>query len=99
MWVGTASLVPTSHILTSLVFKELALNDKLRVQFRTEFFNLTNTPAYFIANDQNHDVTTNLVPTLEQNRAGTVGLGFGQIVRTNPNYTPRQIQFALKILF
>jgi hypothetical protein len=81
------------------VSKELALNDKLKVQFRTEFFNLTNTPAYFIANDQNHDVTTNLVPTLGQIRTGTVGLGFGKIVRTNPNYTPRQVQLVLKFLF
>jgi len=24
---------------------------------------------------------------------------FGQIVRTNPNYTPREIQLALKFLF
>jgi len=98
--VGRNSLFgPHFAHLDVSIFREFALKDRLKLQFRTEVFNLTNTPAYFIANDQNHDVTTNLVPTLEQNRAGTVGLGFGQIVRTNPNYTPRQIQFAFKILF
>jgi hypothetical protein len=32
-------------------------------------------------------------------QTGTVGLGFGKIVRTNTNYTPRQIQLAIKFLF
>jgi len=27
------------------------------------------------------------------------GAGFGKIVTTNPNYTPRALQFALKLVF
>ncbi len=77
------------------LFKQFALKEKLNMQFRAEFFNLTNTPSFFVANDQNHDSTTNLVPA-----AGAVAnQAFGQIVRTNPNYTPREIQLALKFLF
>lgn len=98
--VGRNSLFGPHFVhLDFSMFKNFAIKQNLKLQLRAEFFNLTNTPAYFIANDQNHDVTTNLVPTLAQNLAGAVGLGFGQIVRTNPNYTPREIQFALKLMF
>ncbi|MBZ5505691.1 MAG: carboxypeptidase regulatory-like domain-containing protein [Acidobacteriia bacterium] len=74
--------------------KAFTVKEQYRMQFRAEFFNATNTPSYFVANDQNHDVTTNLVAsTLPASSA------FGRIVRTNPAYTPRQIQLALKFLF
>ncbi|HLJ30172.1 MAG TPA: hypothetical protein VKY85_27555, partial [Candidatus Angelobacter sp.] len=66
-----------------------------KLQFRSEFFNITNTPSYFIANNQNSDSTTNLVP-LQGNAPNPA---FGQIVRTNPNYTPRAIQLAMKVTF
>jgi hypothetical protein len=39
------------------------------------------------------------VPTADQITAGTVSPAFGQVVVTSPNYTPREIQFALKLLF
>jgi len=78
------------------LFKNFALKEKCSLQFRAEVFNLTNTPSFFVANDQNHDVTTNLVfSTLPT----PPGWPFAQIVRTNPAYTPRQLQFALKFLF
>jgi hypothetical protein len=50
---------------------------------------LTNTPSYFVANNQNDAPTTNAVQ----------GAGFGKIVITNPSYTPRALQLALKLVF
>ncbi len=82
------------HVDFSL-FKNFQLTERFKLQFRSEFFNITNTPSYFIANNQNSDATTNLVP-LPGNAPSPA---FGQIVRTNPNYTPRTIQLAMKLLF
>jgi hypothetical protein len=71
------------------IFKDFALTERAKLEFRAESFNLTNTPNYFVANNQNDAPTTNAVQ----------GSGFGKIVTTNPNYTPRALQFALKLLF
>lgn len=89
------------------IFKDVALTQKLNLQFRVESYNLTNTPAYFVANDQNHDDTTNLVPACAVSQAPgeqcpqstAPSTAFGQIVRTNPSYTPRNLQFAVKVTF
>jgi hypothetical protein len=82
------------HLDFSL-FKSFQVTERFKLQFRSEFFNITNTPSYFIANNQNSDATTNLVPA-----AGAApNPAFGQIVRTNPNYTPRAIQLAMKLFF
>ncbi len=77
------------------LFKDFHVQESIKLQLRAEFFNLTNTASYFVANNQNSDSTTNLVP--QQNVAPKST--FGQIVRTNPNYTPRAIQLAFKLLF
>jgi hypothetical protein len=77
------------------LFKDFQVREGLKLQLRSEFFNLTNTPSYFIANNQNSDATTNLVPAA----GSTPSPAFGRIVRTNPNYTPRAIQLAFKVLF
>jgi len=65
------------------------VTERVKLQFRAEAFNLTNTPSYFVANNQNDAPTTNAVQ----------GAGFGKIVITNPNYTPRALQLALKLIF
>jgi hypothetical protein len=77
------------------LFKDFQVSERTKVQLRSEFFNVTNTPSYFVANNQNSDATTNLPPVA----GATPSPAFGQIVRTNPNYTPRAIQLALKLLF
>ena len=75
------------HLDMSL-FKDFQINERLKVQFRTEVFNLSNTPNYYVNNNVNSSP-----PTFLGNGS------FGKITATDPNYTPREIQFALKILF
>jgi hypothetical protein len=75
------------HIDLSL-FKDFPINERLKVQFRAESFNITNTPSFYMDNNVNSGPGTRL------------GNGsFGQITSTDPNYVPRQLQFALKMQF
>jgi hypothetical protein len=90
---------PGYHSFAMSVFKEFPIKERLKLQFRTEFFNLTNTPIFFIPNNQNDHATTNLPSTAAQLAAGQINSGFGQVVVTSPAYTPREIQFVLKLLF
>jgi hypothetical protein len=67
------------------IFKDFPV-DKVNIQFRAEAFNLSNTPNFFVLN----------------NGSGSQEFGnaaFGQISQTDPNYTPRQLQFVLKVQF
>jgi hypothetical protein len=90
---------PHFRYFTFSIFKDFPVTERINLQFRTEISNLTNTPGYFIPNNQNDHGTTNQVPTADQIAAGAVSPAFGQVVVTSPNYTPREIQFALKLLF
>jgi hypothetical protein len=72
------------HIDMSM-FKEFPVTESVNVEFRAEAFDITNTPSYYI-NDG----------------SGNVQLGnsaFGTVSNPDPNYTPRQFQFALKLQF
>jgi hypothetical protein len=68
------------------IFKDFQIRENSTLQFRTEFFNLTNTPSFGNpgVNNQNNTLGS---PT------------FGRITTVSTNYTPRQIQFVLKYLF
>jgi hypothetical protein len=75
------------HIDFSL-FKDFPISEGLKLQFRAETFNITNTPSFYMNNNVNSGPGTRL------------GNGsFGQITATDPNYVPRQLQFALKLQF
>jgi len=75
------------HIDLSL-FKDFPVNERFKVQFRAESFNITNTPSFYMDNNVNSGPGTRL------------GNGsFGQITATDPNYVPRELQFALKLEF
>ena len=68
------------------VFKDFPVAEKANVQFRVEAFNISNTPNFFIAN----------------NNSGNQEFGnsaFGSISATDPNYVPRELQFVLKVQF
>ncbi|SEG00801.1 Carboxypeptidase regulatory-like domain-containing protein [Bryocella elongata] len=72
------------HVDLSL-FKDFTVTERVGLQFRAECFNVSNTPSYYL-NDG----------------SGNVQLGnssFGTVTNADPNYTPRQFQFALKASF
>jgi hypothetical protein len=73
------------HVDLSL-FKNFPVTERLNVQFRVETFNISNTPNFFIANNNSANQTFG-------------NASFGTISATDPNYTPRQYQFALKVQF
>jgi hypothetical protein len=73
------------HVDLSL-FKNFPVTERVNLQFRVETFNISNTPNFFIAN----------------NNSGNQSFGnaaFGTVSATDPNYVPRQYQFALKAQF
>ena len=72
------------HVDLSL-FKTFAITERVGVQFRAESYNIANTPNFYMPNGNAGD--------------GLGNAGFGTISQTDPNYTPRQFQFALKALF
>jgi hypothetical protein len=68
------------------LFKNFPVTERATVQFRVETFNISNTPNFFIGN----------------NNTGNQQFGnaaFGTITQNDPGYNPRQYQFALKVLF
>jgi hypothetical protein len=75
---------PGFHRLDFSVFKIFPITERTRVEFRSEFFNLTNTPNF--ANPSYLDYTN---PTT-----------FGKITATRDGQNDqREIQFALKLYF
>jgi hypothetical protein len=68
------------------LFKNFPVTEGATIQFRTEAFNISNTPNFFIGNNN----------TSNQEFGNA---SFGQITATDPNYNPRQYQFVLKVLF
>jgi hypothetical protein len=68
------------------IFKNFAVTERATLQFRVETFNISNTPNFFIGNNNSS--------------AQEFGnSGFGQLSNTDPNYNPREYQFVLKALF
>jgi len=69
------------HVDLSL-FKNFPVTERVNVQFRVESFNISNTPNFYIGNGSSD--------------ASFGNTAFGGVSQTDPNYTPRQYQFALK---
>jgi hypothetical protein len=72
------------HVDLSL-FKIFPVTERLNVQFRAESYNISNTPNFYIGNGT----------STSQFGSAT----FGKVSQTDPNYTPRLYQFALKAVF
>ena len=72
------------HVDLSL-FKDFKVFEGAALQFRAETFNISNTPSYQLTQG-----------------SGNVQLGnsaFGTVTAVDSNYTPRLVQFALKLNF
>jgi hypothetical protein len=68
------------------LFKNFSVTERATIQFRVETFNISNTPNFYIANNNSSN-----------QQFGNAA--FGTISATDPNYNPRQYQFVLKALF
>jgi hypothetical protein len=76
------------HIDLSL-FKDFPIVDGVKVQFRAEAFNITNTPNFYLNNNVNDGSAGALLGDSS----------FGMLNESDPNNVPRQLQFALKLQF
>jgi hypothetical protein len=85
--------------------KEFPIKESVKLQFRTEIFNLFNQVNFNVPSGTtiayNHNNATGVV-----NAGGPVQITApggshttGEITAVNANWNPRQIQFALKLLF
>jgi hypothetical protein len=76
------------HIDFSL-FKDFRIVEGLKLQFRAEAYNITNTPNFYLSSNIN-----------DGSSGGRLGdSSFGMISESDPNNVPRQLQFALKLQF
>ncbi len=73
------------------LYKDFQIREGMKLQFRAEGFNVTNTPLFGMPGTTISAFNSNGVPT----NAGN----FGVITSTNAFYTPRDIQLALKLIF
>jgi hypothetical protein len=85
---------PGFHRLDFSLFKALPLTERFSMQFRTEFFNIVNHPNFNAPNFGGNGVVA------ISNSGNFTSSNFGRIGSTrDAPYDPRQIQFALKLLF
>jgi hypothetical protein len=77
------------------VFKEAVFGERYRVQFRTEFFNLTNTPTFLLPSSNSPAMTC--IGRTPGSACNDNNPEFGKL--SGSSATGRQIQFGLKFLF
>lgn len=82
---------PANRELDLSIFKEFPLWETLRLQFRAESYNLTNTENF---NQPNAGISQ-----FGPDGSPTTSGSFGQITSTRVGSIPREFQFALKLLF
>jgi len=89
---------PGFHRLDFSIFKDFPINEKRKLQFRTEIFNITNHPNFNAPGFGGNGVNSISGSTDYTNTSNTTTFGEIGSTRDNP-YDPRQIQFALKFIF
>ncbi len=85
---------PGSVNLDFSLFKDIAVTERYRLQFRTEAFNLTNTPTFNLPSPTNQTLTCRGTPGSACNSNNAQ---FGKL--SGSQSVGRQIQFGLKLLF
>jgi hypothetical protein len=90
------------------IFKDFQLKEAMKLQFRAEVYNITNTENF---GQPNINITqwSSTVPDLVGGKPVKTGApganpilgagGFGQITGSNLAMNPRQFQLALKLIF
>ena len=81
---------PGTQALALSTFKSFPIHEAIELQFRAEAFNLLNTATFGTPN------TT--ITSYSLGGVGVPDVSAGQIGSTAASATPRQIQFALKLL-
>ncbi len=90
----TITTGPPSKTYTLSVFKNIPINERFSLQFRSEFFNLFNHPTFNAPNFGGNGVIA--IP----NSGNFNNSAFGEIGSTRyAPFDPRQIQFALKLYY
>ena len=89
---------PGFHRLDFSIFKDFPLGEKRKLQFRMEIFNVTNHPNFNAPGFGGNGVVAIGGSTDFTNTSPTTNFGEIGSTRDDP-YDPRQIQFALKLVF
>ena len=98
---------PNQRSIDFSLFKDFQLRERMKLQFRAEVYNITNTENFGQPNVSISKWSTPLSTTLNTGAPGAVPIGnglsgsggFGQITASNAALNPRQYQFALKLIF
>ncbi len=95
---------PSQRAIDFSLFKDFQLKERMKLQFRAEVYNLTNTENFGQPNVQ----ITKWSSTLSNGKTGAPGAipltgaaggQFGTITASNVALNPRQFQLALKLIF
>jgi len=97
---------PNQRSIDFSLFKDFQLKERMKLQFRAEVYNITNTENFGQPNVSISKWSATL-PGFNTGAPGAtpIGLGasgsggFGQITASNAALNPRQYQFALKLIF
>ena len=81
------------------LFKDFSLKESVTLQFRVEVFNLTNTPSFAQPGSSGLTSISGWTSANAATAVPTQAGNFGRIIATSQWYTPRDVQFALKLVF